>query len=267
MGKNVSKLSGLLQRAYGSVIMAVNVYGIYRYQTLGTDGMPRYYHEHSYHKQTRFLRKVRIVLILLAVIIAVTGAYLIYDSRRSARKSSAPSAPTQETTSVFTAPVEVFSTQYFQFQANRKWTFIASESNATKFTYRYLAGGLIEHELLIFINVGNDRIVPAATRVMPVELGAGDELVPGPVSDSCQKGYAANEQRIERLVTFGGVRFLCDPNSPHYSVVLGTKNGSSLMTLKRQDGSTAVYGVYYRNFKAKPDERPLKEIAKTFKAR
>lgn len=227
--------------------------------------MPRYYHESSFHKQTRFIRKLRYILLFLIVAIALIGGYLVFAARKDARTANLPSQPTTQTTAVYAAPVEIFSTQYFQFQGNKHWTFVASESSGTKFVYRYLRDLLIEHELVIYVNP--TQSLPDATRVLPVIVQSSGSLTPGVVSDLCKN--APNLKNISNihLLTLSEVEFSCNPDSTAYTVAVGQKDGSSIMSLTRADGTRAKYSIIYKNLTARPDGREITELVSTFQAR
>lgn len=227
--------------------------------------MPRYYHDHSYHHQIRFLRKARFTLIMLVLVAAAAGIYLVYDSIRAGKRANTPSKPTALVTSAYAVPVEVFSTKYFQFQADKNWTFIASESNDKKFVYRSLRKNFIEHEFILYVN--STDAMPEATHVLPVTLDADGTLVPDKASDHCKKVLKPTDARGIQMMTYMDVMFLCDPDANHYTVVVGLKGGKSSMDLSQPDGKTVRYGMIYRNVTAEPDDAEIITIVRSFQPR
>jgi hypothetical protein len=227
--------------------------------------MPRYYYDHSFHRQTRFLKIIRrFVTGVVAVLIGI-GIYLIVDTQRSARLATVPSNPTEQTTAIYSAPVEVFSTKYFQFQASRNWVFIASESSDNQFVYRKFNKTLVEHEMYIHINDPVFR--QAATYVLPVKSNADGSLDPADVSDHCKSAFHGPLPGAPQVATVAGVRFLCNPSGAEYKVIAGINGASSSMQLERPDGSSATYHIIYNNVKFSPDAREFIKIIDTFQTR
>lgn len=201
----------------------------------------------------------------MIVAVSIIGAYLFVSTNKDRKTADVPSKPTTPTTSIYTPPVEVFSTQYFQFQGNKHWTFIASESTPNKFLYRYLRDTLIEHELAIYINpIGN---LPDSTRVLPVTIKSNNSLAAENVSEMCKS--AKNLKNITSIHQFQlfGVEFTCNPDSIAYTVAVGKKDGKSPFVLTRSDGTSALYGMIYKNLTAKPNGREIVDLMNSFQSR
>lgn len=228
--------------------------------------MSRYYHGSSYHQQRRYIKKVKRLIIALLVILLLVGLVLFVDARKETKQAATPSTPTQETSVSYVPSSQIFRTQYFQFQPDKSWKQLQNESTGNRFVYRSFRGTLVEHELTIYINEAAANL-PEAAHVLPVEPGPNNQLVAGKVSDNCRKAVSPNNKQTSVMVTFSDVRFLCHPDSNNYMVTVGLKNGEAPMKLKRAAGSTATYGIIYRNVTANPDAYELQHILNTFQTR
>jgi hypothetical protein len=225
--------------------------------------MPRYYHDVSHHHQTRFVSRFKKLFILLLLCIALIGLGLGIDAFVQQKRADTPSESTRETTSSYTTPIDIMRSQYFQFQvSNKTWTFVASESNSTKFVYRSFKKNLLEKEVVVTVN--GSQPVPAATRLLPVEVGDDRTLSLGKVSDHCKSTYSANLAKETKEVTIENTPFLCDPNSEAFTVVVGLKSRGTQMKLGRPDGSSAVYSIYYRDVTISPSADELLAITNSF---
>jgi hypothetical protein len=227
--------------------------------------MPRYYYEHSYHRQTRFIKRVKKLLLLAFVLIAVTGAYLAFDAWRQQRQSTKPTAPTEKTTSIYAPKTQFFSTQYFQFEASNDWAHMANESTGNKYVYRKAQRNIVSQNLTIIVN--DPKPVPEVTRVLPVDIGPTGILQPGSVSDACSKYLPKTAPKISQIVSVEGVEFLCDYDASDYYVVVGAKGTSPPLVLKRSSGETAKYTILYMNVTATPEGEEIKRMMSTFQAR
>lgn len=227
--------------------------------------MPRYYHEHSYHRQTRFIRRVKRLLLILVVVIVLSGAYLAFDSWLQNRKSEQGTAPTQATTSVYAPKTQFFSTQYFQFEASQDWAHMANESSGNKYVYRKSRNNIVSQNLTILVN--NPAPVPELTRVLPVEVNATGGLSPGIVSDHCSKYLPKTAPKITQIVSVEGVEFLCDYDAADYYVVVGAKGAAPPLKLTRPNGETATYTILYMNVTATPEGEEFRRMMNTFSAR
>jgi hypothetical protein len=230
--------------------------------------MPRYYHEYSHYHQRRFIRIAKILSIIFLVGILGGGGYFAYDTFMSNRKSQQASAPTTETHAIFAPQSEIFQTQYYQFQADKHWAFIASESNDTKFVYRSLRNTIVEQDLTITIN--GSQPIAAATRVLPVTVDTDNSFTAGRVSEQCAKAVPVetNPHRIPQRITFHQVEFLCSPDTASlYDVTVGIKDGASPMVLRRANGTAMEVRIFYRNLKSEQNDEDIVGIMNTFQTR
>jgi hypothetical protein len=227
--------------------------------------MPRYYHEHSYHRQTRFVKRVKRLLVLIVVLILLGGIYLAFDAWREQRRSNEASEPSDKITSIYAPRTQFFSTQYFQFEAGNEWAHMANESSGNKYVYRKAQHGIVSQNLTIFVN--DPKPIPEVTRVFPVELNASGGIIPGTVSDACHKYLPKTAPKISQVVSVEGVEFMCDYDAVDYYVVVGAKGTTPPLRLKRPSGETASYAILYMNVTATPEGEEFKRMMSSFQAR
>lgn len=226
--------------------------------------MPRYYHDINYHHHAKIWRKAKKFIITFLLLVALVGGYIILDSNRQAQRASAPSDPTPETTAVFTTPVEVMRSQFFQFQTNKSWRLVSNESTASKFVYRSYNRNLLEQELVITVN--DKEPVAAATRLLPVQRTEENTLLSAEVTEHCSKSVTNKSSPVPVRTNMESVEFTCDfQNGGAYTVAVGLKEGGSPMRLMRTDGTVATYGIFYRNVKFTPDANDLVTIVNSFR--
>jgi len=228
--------------------------------------MPRYYHEHSFHKQTRFIRRFRVFIIIVILLAAAAGGVLYADAFLQRKKAAAPSKPTNESRAVVASSTDVFRTQYFQFQASKNWTFVANESSDKKFVYRYLRETLVQHSLVVYVN-NDTESKESASRMLIVKQNEAS-LQPGDLSEHCKTLLPKDAKNIVQQATFQGATFECTPDDQAYSVILGMAGqDASSLKLKRSDGTTASYTVVYQNLTTNPGTKEIYDIAGSFQAR
>lgn len=227
--------------------------------------MPRYQHSHSYHHQTRFITRVRKIIIITILVFVLAVIIVLIDSWREGRQATTPADPSQETSATFQPSFQVFTSDYFQFQAGRDWKHIANESSNTRFVYRSFRGALVERNMTVAINPTTSP--EPTTRVLPVQLSLDNQLLPKQVSKHCRQSLPGNGPLLPQAAEMGGVRFLCNPDGTDYSVQVGMIGGSAPMLITRPNGQSATYSVTYQDVTAHPNDKELQEILKTFQIR
>lgn len=200
---------------------------------------------------------------LIAAILVVAGffAYSFYIVK------PAEELPTSSVRTTVIAPdITVFNTQYFQFQAGKNWTEIASNEENI-FRYRAIRDPLTEHDLAIYVNPSQPEINRLrATRAQVVELTEdGSFSAVGGITESCAK--AGDNVQDNDIVTFNDTTFKCVAGGALFDVLVSQKGGTPVMPVQRPDGSTINLVIYYRDLRATPDGRELKQIVDTFQVR
>lgn len=224
----------------------------------------RYNPELNYRKRNRFLFKVRIFFLVLALFVVAVGSYYYYSIVSQQHNNTEASSTSEETKAYYASSVKVFRSPFFQMQLDQSWAEVPSESNASKFVYRSLRANLIEHQMVIYVNDIPETLSP--NRILPVNLKGDSEFLPITVSKHCID--AAGGSRIDSpVVTLERVKFRCDADSTDYRVMIGQIEGTTVLKLKRPDGTTANYSIYYSNLKATPDDSPLIQVAESFQTR
>lgn len=223
-----------------------------------------YYHQLNYAQRKKFVRKVGLLAGIIVLITAAVVAIILIDYKRAPSLNSKESATSGVSTSTYEPRVQIFRTAYFQFQASTSWSQVLPESANDKFVYRSKRGNLIEQELVIYVNRESDAR-PVA-RVLPVSLKENSELLAGKVSEQCGKKVKATSQPTIPTV-IDRVSFNCSPNYEGFNVLVGLVDGSPKLALKRPDGNTATYIIFYSNVTASPDAQQLIDIVNTFQSR
>jgi hypothetical protein len=222
----------------------------------------------NHAKQRRFLRFAKIVVFVIILLIALGISAIVIDSLIEKNKSAPPSEATKPVTSTVEPSVEIFTSEYFQFQTDKNWRAIANESTNTKFVYRRGTDNLVSADMTVYINSSpNDT---QATRVLPVTVGEdGFRLNASFVSEHCNSKLPKDIKSTtgELPITLNSVRFLCDVDGTNYTVIVGLENGTEAMKLNRPDGTSANYVIFIRDLRSSPNPKEFENIIDTFQVR
>ena len=193
------------------------------------------------------------------VIVAVIG-YTFFIVKP---QSENPTSSVQ--TKVIAPEITAFRTSYFQFQAGKNWRELeTNEENV--FRYRSLNGSLAEHDIVFYVNPSQAVINRLrSSRVQTVDIVDGGFERVGDISESCSK--AGKEVHDNDQVTFNETTFTCVAGGVLYDVLVSEKGGDPLLKLKQPDGTPLQMAIYYRDLRAVPDGRELKQIVETFQVR
>lgn len=225
----------------------------------------KYHHQISLHRRRKYLKRVYIFFIILAVIAGLIVLAIRVDSYLRNSANTQEATTTEQKSTYFTSGNKIFTTDYFYFQAPKNWVEISSESTDAKFVYRGLNDPIVDDELIIYVNDIPGNL--SATRLLPVNLRAGgQELSSGSLSDHCKE--ASSDDNIdEKVVTYKKVTLNCDIDNTQFNVLVGEVGGSTRVTLNRPDGSSADYSILYRNVEAVADASDLVQIMQSFQTR
>ncbi len=229
--------------------------------------MSHYYFGNHHRLKNRFLKRVKTLAIVLTVLIVLVAGAIITDTLLQKKNAVVTSDSTIETKSAFLPTTQVFRTSTFQFQAANSWKSIPSESTDSKFIYRSLEKQLVLRELDIYVNTPQ-LLAEKVTYVIPVDIVNG-LITPKEVSKPCKTGMPSpSVQPNARLIIFDTVsQVFCNPSGEDYTVLVGVTNGSSLIKLKRPDGSSVVYQLVFKDVTVSPDPRELTDILQSFQPR
>lgn len=223
-----------------------------------------YDYQVSSNKKKRFIKRIYITLVGIAVIFILVLFAIQIDLYIQEKNNPTEQTTTSKSTSYFAKKTDIFTTKYFQFQAYDNWTAVTSETTDNKYVYRSFNKNIIEQELVIYVNELPSDI--SITRILPVDVINDSELEPAEISDHCN-GAVGGPKVDEALVKFQKVSFLCDVDNTQYNLAIGVIGGSTQIKLTRPDKSEANYLIYYKNLKAVPDASQLPEIISSFQPR
>jgi hypothetical protein len=210
----------------------------------------------------RYQRRLRRLVIALLLFMGVVGAVLYGLSRQTHNSKPATGGLSHQNV----AGPQTFRNQYFEFSDTNKWVYAPNDSTANKLTYLLYQQGLPVHSLTVYVNQTPLQNDLAVTRVLPVQIVGASSFSVGTMSDPCSSLYKPTDLKRIKLVSLSATSFLCVPDSPQYSAVIGQTGGDYNLSLKRSNGSTAHYIIIYRNLSVDPDPTAFLNIMKTFKA-
>jgi len=222
-----------------------------------------YHHEVNHYRQTKKWKRKRKLITAIVSLVVILLIIVVVDSLLQYLESNRSSKFTAKTSEAYTIPVKTFTTQFFQFQAGLQWQPILKETTATKYVYRAVNGGYVEHEFTVYVN---DK-TPAsfeATRTLPVTISS-DKVSPKFISNHCKEGFPKIASHFPRTITYSGVQFTCNPDSNNYDVVAGVSGGNTNIVLNRPKGGSITFGFTYRNLMGAADGAEARKILNSFK--
>jgi hypothetical protein len=215
-------------------------------------------HKRIYRRSSFILAIFLLVILILVVLFLINLGHI---SSNGSSKSVIGNAYIQK----FAEP-QTFTSEYFQFTDNEKWVYAPNDSTSNKITYLLYQSGVLAHSLTVYVNqtpLQDDLVV---TRVLPVQITGGNSFIIGSISQTCGSTYAANIGKVIKNVVLENSSFLCVPDSPEYTVIVGQVGANYNLSLKRADGETANYIIIYHNLSVNPNPMPFLSIMRTFKA-
>lgn len=218
-----------------------------------------------YKHRKRALRLRKFAFIFGAVFILATG--FIASDWVLTRLSTNNTVVSREINStVQSASINLYRTEYYQFQATDEWLLEASKTKEDKFVY-LRANDLSSQRLIVYVNrpLRSYERDHALTNVVPVELTAEGKFANiGEVSDHCEnswpEGLIKNPTRIEH----NKVSFVCTPGSREYNVVVGEYDGDEAISATMDDGTQITFTIVFSDFSAYPNAGELKNILSNF---
>lgn len=225
----------------------------------------KYDYQVSQHKKKKFVKRLYIPALIILIILAIFASIIKIDTYLQNQKNTPAQTTSQQTTAFYDTKDKIYRAKYFQFQTRNTWVEIPSETTENKYVYRNMRGSLIEEELVVYVNS-----IPSdvhATRSLPITIKNDGQFEVGIVTDHCSKALKNQTSSRDQEVAFGGTTILCDSDSTQYEVLIGLKGGGTKLSLKRPDGTSADYTIFYRNVKATPDATQLYGLVTSFQAR
>lgn len=229
--------------------------------------MAKYYRQQGETKKRKTLRIVRPIVLLIFIGLLVGAGVFLYDILRQQDNSETSSALTKPTGSVVDSSQDQ-KTPYFQLKVPPKWRVATADAKNGKYVYRQFKGSIVEQDLTIEVNNSAQDLIATTqvNRVLPliVNSGGGIDIV-DTAFDHCKKVSPGSLNA--KLLTMDRVTFPCNPASSTYEIVVGSVNGTNIMTLPRPDGSVSMYKIHYRNLSFSPNPQDFLSIMKSFETK
>lgn len=200
---------------------------------------------------------------IAAVLIVLVGgiAYFIYSGTHG--KTPAASNSAVQNTVITTAMTD-YQGPYFKFQdSGDKWVLNQAVSNADKYIYVKYHGENHVAQMTIYVNQVPQPLYLSVSRVLPVRIVNDNSFQVTGVSDDCSYKEAGQPHHIEN-VTINGATFLCDPDTPQYTVVLSAVGGDYRLQLKRPDSTPIQFVIVYQYLELTPTPDSIVNIASSF---
>lgn len=230
--------------------------------------MARYYIGVNHTKQKRFLRGSKKFIIAIVIILLLALGVIFIDAYINKRISDTPPNTTNPVVSTITPDIEIFTTDYFQFQTDKNWKYIANDSTVNKYVYRRINGKIISADLTVYVNSAPSDM--QATRILPVDFDESSKiLIAQELTDHCRESIpkAEREKIGDKEISLKGVAFTCDVDGTLFTALAGKINDSPKMRLTRTDGNVAEYIIYYRDLRAIALSSEFQDILNTFQIR
>lgn len=222
----------------------------------------KYHQQFNYRRRQRFIRRIKIGAFFFVLIVLGFVGWIYYDNMKSG-DYNAPEQSTSAPTSSYVAPnIQIFRTPYFQFQTTKSWSEDPDASTANKFVYRSLRAGLLEQQLIVYVNAPPSD---AVTRVAVVEPTPNRGLKYLKLSDHC--GKASNFKDSSQIIKVEGVTLNCFGDDTRFTVLAGISGANTNMSLSRPDNTLATYTISYSNVTSSPDAIQLEGIINSFQTR
>jgi hypothetical protein len=205
-------------------------------------------------------------LLILIAIAAVFGVVIALTSLKKLDKAQT-SSPRSKTTILHYSgpPTYTFKSEYFGFSDSNKWVFAANDSTANKFTYLLYSEGVPARSLTVYVNQTPLYDALANSMALPVQVVNENSFSIGSISAPCSTLYGS-APKVIKPVSMSGTSFICVPDSPQYTIIVGRIGGNYNLTLTRANGQTADYIIMYHDLSVNPDPSAFLYLIKSFKA-
>ena len=226
-----------------------------------------YRHNDTLHKHKKRETRFRKIAFFTSSIAIIAVSVISIDWVLSQLSNSNTVVSRENTTSVQSANVSVYRTEYFQFQAPEDWVLVSSESTDKKFVYVKNNGALIVHRLVVYIDrPARDREADfKITNVLPVEKGVLNNFDNiGTVSSHCNDSWPKELQRNPSRITHANVSFVCSPDAQQYNVVIGESGEDEEIEVTSTNGETFTMTMIYSDLTAYPNPGDIYNIVSSF---
>lgn len=227
-----------------------------------------YRHNDQLHKHKVRANRTKRTAIIVTTVVLLVVIFVAVDWLMNQLSSSNTVVSRENTTSVQSANVSAYRTEYFQFQAPDDWIAVAGESTDRKFVYVKNKDTLITQKLTVYVDreIQQREADFKATHVLSADTSPlGSFVNIGEVSDHCGKSWS-NVNRDPARITHANVTFVCNPDSGQYNIIVGTNGGDEAITFDGFEQSANSYTIIFSDLTAYPSPGDLYNIISSFNA-
>ncbi len=226
-----------------------------------------YRHNNTNYKQKKIAKKFRNGAVVLSLVVFLSLGAIGIDWLVSRLGNSNTVVSREISSSVQSANVSVYRTEYFQFQAPDEWILVENESNSKKFVYVKNTGQLITQRLIVYIDrSATERESDIkTTNVLPVNVDELGNFIPlDKVSEHCDTSWPKELVRNPSRITHEEVSFVCAPSSKQYNVIVGKVGASEDIPVILKDGRQITVAIQYSDLTAYPSTGDIYNIVTSF---
>lgn len=231
--------------------------------------MYRYKYDKSYHHRSRKAHRRVVLAVFVSTIVVGIMGYIGYDIINQYLNKQAP-VSRSNLSSVQGDSVNLFTTPYFQFQADDSWKEVISEQKDGHYVFRSYKNTLVVRDVTFDVNKKDAVAIPLVrtTHLYPVTVDPSGNLIPqGGAGDHCNTLMPKNSPKVPTLVKQRQVSFVCTPDAILYQAIVGVIGGGTSIQIPRPNGGSANYTITYRDLTITPTDAPLKGIVSSFQSR
>jgi len=231
--------------------------------------MAVYKHNNNTFHKVKKAHKMRLVAKISVLTVFLISLAIGVDWFLGRISESRTVTTSQTTTTVQSASVSVYRTDYFQFQAPEEWILKSSQSSETKFTYLKKDGPLVTERLVVFVDRpahDKEADIPI-THVLPIELVGENKNIrrTGSVGEHCGSSRPDGAGANSRFV-HDDVEFVCNSSSTQYNVVVGLFGGNEVLQFDGDNSREVTLTLVYSSLSANQSTGDLYSIVETFSA-
>ena len=226
-----------------------------------------YHHSDALHRHTKRARKARVVAVVISIFVALATLFVFVDWMLGRLSNNDTVVSSEINSTVQAASIDVYRTEYFQFQAPSDWILAANQSNDKKFVYLKQSDNSPQRIIVYVDRVpANRESDHQITNVIPVEYGElGSFTKIGEVSDHCQNGRPEGLKGDPYRGEYKSVSFVCTPDSRQYNVIVGEYDKDEAIEVSLKDGRQITLTILYSDLSAYPGNGDLMNILSSFR--
>jgi hypothetical protein len=228
--------------------------------------LPQYKLDKPLYGERHKIRRASNALLFLLVVFILAALGFGFFKLNEQNKPGAGTSKRGKTLTQYIGGPKLFKSTYFEFTDTNDWKFAANDSSTNKFTYLLNVDGVPARSITVYVNQTPLQYNLATTRVLPISILGGDGFNVTNISQPCSTLYTSADKQVIKTVSMAGTSFLCVPDSPSYTVILGQINGTYNLSLVRANGQAANYIIIYRDLSVDPDPGPFLNVMKTFRS-